>query len=452
MKAFVAVCAKNGQRVELSVQKPTLEEARHELHSQGYSIIEIRETQDSGESAPAGNAFFFEIQVGGKKKSGQIRSLDMFRAYVKLVEGLNYEVLSICDDPTASEEEKRFVTNKIRQTYEVYRNQSKKPEPKKEEKTAAPSDESILESASVLAKRVAKYHAVIEKVLTKIDALLVKHSSRMDENRIHNLKELSVKIRQLKNLTNPDKLYSILEAALDRIGQLEMELVRSGITEERKEFFRDTNLLLRELGSSKKVMLPEDDFVAQAKQLWKGFSENILAKTKKTPEKTQSVSEEFLYFKNVRELKAYEGKRSEIARELRRGIFSLPKDRRERLGVKLRLIEQNIELLRNRIGNKSNSYVKIKRGVSVYSNALFYLLRSFGDFLLYSLLGYSLAYAAFSVYAAFSGSGVFPHRYAEALAVFAFSAFFLKQVRSWASFSVSATLLFLSVALVTVNF
>ncbi len=42
-------------------------------------------------------------------------------------------------------------------------------------------------------------------------------------------------------------------------------------------------------------------------------------------------------------------------------MFSLKGEKRERLVLKRKMIEQNIELLTNRIKNRSVSYVKIKR-------------------------------------------------------------------------------------------
>ncbi len=45
MQSFQAVCAKNNQKIELIVRYNSLEEARHELHLQGYSIIEIKEVE-----------------------------------------------------------------------------------------------------------------------------------------------------------------------------------------------------------------------------------------------------------------------------------------------------------------------------------------------------------------------------------------------------------------------
>lgn len=126
MANFVAICSKNGQRVELSLVRANIEDAKAELHNQGYAIIEIRETAEFADQA--GNSlatFYFDILVEGKQKSGQIKSSDSFRAYIKLVDDLHYQVLAIYDNPSANEEERRFFTNKIREMYAVYKERSK---------------------------------------------------------------------------------------------------------------------------------------------------------------------------------------------------------------------------------------------------------------------------------------------------------------------------------------
>ncbi|MFZ3232954.1 MAG: hypothetical protein WA194_05545, partial [Patescibacteria group bacterium] len=87
MANFVAICSKNGQRVELSLVRANIEDAKAELHNQGYAIIEIRESAESAD--PVANSlatFYFDILVEGKQKSGQIKSSDSFRAYIKLVD------------------------------------------------------------------------------------------------------------------------------------------------------------------------------------------------------------------------------------------------------------------------------------------------------------------------------------------------------------------------------
>lgn len=442
MANFVAICSKNGQRVELSLVRANIEDAKAELHNQGYAIIEIREAAESVDQA--GNSlatFYFDILVEGKQKSGQIKSSDSFRAYIKLVDDLHYQVLAIYDNPSATEEERRFFTNKIREMYAVYKERNKggaKPTEEPQSGKAKPTEADESRSGSLMERQVAKYHALIEKVVLKVEFLAANYSEQLGEDRLFRLKELITALKQLKNIQNLDKLRIVGEAALEKVGQLEVEFIEKGYIREKKDTLKDTNALLKGIGSSKRIILPEDDFVVQVKVLWKGFRENYLSKAASKASSQAGTSEistnEFLYFKNVRELKAYESKRAEINHELLRGMFSLKGEKRDRLVMKRKMIEQNIELLSSRIKNRSVSYVKLKRGATQYSESFFYLCRSFGDFFAYSVFAYAVVFSvAYPVFKLVSGS-VLPHRYVFAFAAISFVAFCLKQARSWVSF------------------
>lgn len=460
MPTFVAICAKNGQRVELTLNKPTIDEARAELHHQGYSISDIRELDPAAKSASENLAtFYFEILVDGKVKAGQILSSDSLRAYVKLTESLHYQVLSLCDNPSASPEEKRFFTNKILEMYSVYVDKQKGPKQTEEEKKG-PSIDDPDTTPNIIAKQVAKYHEVIQKTTSKVETMLATFPEQLGPDRVLRMKELVGSLKQLKNIQNPDKLRIIGEAALDRIGQLEIELIQKGYIEKKKEALGNTNQLLKGLGSTKRVVLPEDDFVVQVKRVWNAFREEYLnpvtqkRKASEQPKTEADVSmSEFMYFKNVRELKAYEAKRSEIGKELFRGIFTLRGEKRERLLLKRKLVDQNIELLSNRIKNRSVSYVRIKRGVSKVSEALFYLTRSFGDLAGYVVFAYSIAYSVMLPVSKLTGMAtVQGHRFAMQLAAASFVAFCLKQARSWPSLAVFSGTAFVFAAALGVNF
>ena len=120
MLYFQVTAAKNNEKVNLIVGYNSEEEARNNLHSQGYSIIEIRETlpPEEGKREILGkNTFFFDILLSGEKKSGQIVSEDIFKAYQKLVDDLKYQVIYIYDSKEATLEEKEFSTAKVKESY-----------------------------------------------------------------------------------------------------------------------------------------------------------------------------------------------------------------------------------------------------------------------------------------------------------------------------------------------
>ena len=60
-------------------------------------------------------------------------------------------------------------------------------------------------------------------------------------------------MRQAKQGTNIDKLKIIGEAALIKIGQLELEIQGDALEQKKNEFLKETNLLLKGVGSKKRV-------------------------------------------------------------------------------------------------------------------------------------------------------------------------------------------------------
>gem|GEM_PF-805286 len=217
MQTFQAVCAKNNQKIELVVRYNSLEEARADLHKQGYSIIDIKQIE---EREDIGKVFYFEILIDGKKKSGQIQADDLFKAYIKLVDDLKYTVVAIYEDKNSSDEEKIFVTSKIQASYLLYKQQNIKKEVKKEvkiEQTFQKSNDASDISASYIGKEIQTYYGLIDKILIKIETLLVKYTMEISDERKRKLQEIHTTLKQLKNTTNIDKLRIISEKALLKI-------------------------------------------------------------------------------------------------------------------------------------------------------------------------------------------------------------------------------------------
>jgi len=244
MQTFQAICAKNNQRVELVVQYNTLDEERADLHNQGYSIIEIRETTTS---STIGKVFYFELSIDGKRKNGQIQSPDILKAYVKLTDDLHYTVVSIYESSDASEQEKLLITSRVRAGYDIYRNQKSTKALKKENTEASAPDSTRSDDItnSYVGKELQGYYLLIDKVLVKIETLLDLYGATLVEDRRIKLQNLHQSIKQLKNTTNIDKLRLVANAALIKIGEVELELIRGTTDTKKQEFLKETNELLR---------------------------------------------------------------------------------------------------------------------------------------------------------------------------------------------------------------
>ncbi len=249
MRYFQVVAAKNNERVELVVKYETEHEARESLHAQGYSIIEIRETNADTEKR-TGSIFYFDVRISGQKKSGQISSDDIFRAYKKLVDDLGYEVLAIYTTKDANDEEKIFTTSKVRESYAAYAQVKKESAPAKEipqtqEQKKEKDNHQILEIDTVLGREIARYQGLIMRVYEKIENILVTYATEISEERKLKLQNLLGSLRQIRQITNIDKLKLIGEASLIKIGELEMELAGSRSDIKRSDFLKDTNKLLK---------------------------------------------------------------------------------------------------------------------------------------------------------------------------------------------------------------
>lgn len=170
-----------------------------------------------------------------------------------------------------------------------------------------------------------------------------------------------------------------------KIGELEMELAGSRIDVKRSDFLKDTNKLLKDFGSSKKVGSEADEFKSKLKLIFQSFVEDIVQKDPNEQAVESKVdTSSYVYFKNLRELGIYKEKLREINKEVLRAFFA-PKEKKIRLALKKRLILQNISLIQNRIENKKFSYTRIVKGFQYYQDILFYIIRSTADIALYTM-------------------------------------------------------------------
>lgn len=359
MQSFQAICAKNNQKVELIVQYNSLEEARHALHNQGYSIIEIKQIE---ENRNQGKVFYFDILLNGNKKSGQIQSVDIFKAYIKLVNDLHYQVLCIYEDIHATEEEKKVTTSKIHSGYLLYLEQNTKKEVKKEVKIeqttqvqAAYSDI----SDTFVGKEIQKYYFLIDKILQKIENILGVYGQYLEPERKIKLQNFLVALKQLKNTTNIDKLRIISQNALIKIGELELELIQSNKIEEKQNFLSETNDLLKQFGSNTKIRNPETDALLKLQRILKDVFQIYFTKKETITKEKKIDTQSFVFFKNLRELNLYKEKLRVVQKDFFLATILFQKDKITRLSIRKKLIIQNIQLIEKRIKNVKFSYTNL---------------------------------------------------------------------------------------------
>lgn len=168
-------------------------------------------------------------------------------------------------------------------------------------------------------------------------------------------------------MRNVGKIQSTLEDSLKQIGTIELEILKKGMIKEKAKFLAETNKLLQSIGSSEKIQTEEEK---QSSLEYKFQSFLGRFTNEKKPEKVEPKNRidtnSFIYFKNKRELdiykKAHQNNDSAIVKTFFTGKFSLLK----RLLLKRRLLLQNIQIIENRLQNKSVSYTKLVHGFDYY--------------------------------------------------------------------------------------
>lgn len=389
MQTFKAICTKNNQKVELIVRYNSLEEVQNDLHKQGYAIINIQQIEAQENQW---KVFYFEILLDGAKKSGQIQAVDIFKAYIKLIDNLHYNVVSIYDDINNSEEEKKSTTSKIQASYRVYKEQNKEKEIIKEVKIEQniqkQSDYSDI-SGTFVGKELNIYYTLLDKVLIKIETILNIYWQKLTNERKIKLQELFITIKQLKNSTNIDKLRLVSESALMKIGELELELLHGSVDNKKQQFIKETNELLRKFGSSQRVQDPETDTYLKIKRITTEFFNSLFSQKEVIKEEKKIDSQSFVFYKNLRELNIYKEKLRAVQKEMFFATILWKQEKKHRLSIKKRLIIQNIQLIERRIKNIKFSYSSIIKGVNYYRDIILFLLKNISDYILYIIFFYS---------------------------------------------------------------
>jgi hypothetical protein len=101
--------------------------------------------------------------------------------------------------------------------------------------------------------------------------------------------------------------------------------------------------------------------------IFASFLEDFNSRAEKAEEekKIRVDTTSYIYYKNLRELGIYKDKLKEVKRELLKSVFS-PKEKKQRLALKKRLILQNIALIQNRIESRMFSYTRLVKGFQYY--------------------------------------------------------------------------------------
>lgn len=389
---FQATCSKWSKKLTLTLNAENIDAARNALHWQGYSIVEIHEITTW--ETNGGNFFYFDAKVNWILQSGKIQSTDIFKSYKKLTEDLKYDIIYIYTNEWMPEESKKLITAKVKDWYRLYRESLGEDVDMEDELRWKTQDQQDMQEISwEVLREIAKYGTVIDSSIEKIQNLFLKYHQTISPEQKIQLESLEDSLIQTKWTKNIWKMSTTVENWLRTIWEIELSLLKVGMTEEKKQFLEETNALLKQVGSRERIESKE-----QKENSIEFKINNFFKKPPKTEVQVVEKKEEkkdinsFIYFKNKRELAIYSKKLSATELDIIKSILTFQFLKVKKLLLRRKLISQNIEIIDNRINNRVISYTQMVHGVEYYIDNFFGAIKVLTNILSYTLFLYTVSY------------------------------------------------------------
>ncbi len=384
---YQATCTKWNQKLTLSIQANTIDEARNILHGQGYSIMDIIELNrtDTGNV----NFFFFDASMSGLIKTGKIQSDDIFKAYRKLTEDLWYTIIYIYTTEGMDEDQKKIITAKVKDGYELYRQSLWIDGWSQKQKTEKEAD--LVGISPQILKEIEHYTDIIDSTVEKIQNLFLKYHNTLTTEKRLELENIEMNLVQAKWLSNIWRLKNIVEQALTLIWALETQLVQGWMEGEKRKLLNETNNLLKQIGSSERLdTTSENDITKKITHFFENLQKKDAPIIEEQKKKVDTNS--FVYYRNLRELNIYTANLKATNKKIFLALITFKFKDLKRLFLKKKLLIQNITIIDNRIHNRNISYTKVVKWAEYYFDILFLFFRKISDILLYTLFFYTIAY------------------------------------------------------------
>ena len=154
---------------------------------------------------------------------------------------------------------------------------------------------------------------------------------------------------------------NVVENALTTIGKVESELIKGGVDNEKQKLLDETNSLLKQIGSSERIENNETKAVDIGKSISNFFDSFQKKDVSKSEQKKKVDTNSFIFYKNLRELDIYKKNLNKVVIDLIKALATFQFGLVKRLRLKKKLLEQDIQIIDNRIHNRNISYTKIVR-------------------------------------------------------------------------------------------
>ena len=445
---FQATCSKWNKKLSLKLTSDSIDLARAILHGQWYSIMEIHETTENDDNI--GNFFYFDAKVSWILQSWKIQSTDIFKSYKKLTEDLKYDVIYIYTNEGMPEESKKIITAKVKDGYRLYKESIGENIDEENEAKWKTQDQIDLQEISwEVLREIEKYSKIMDSSIEKIQNLFLKYHDTITSEQTRILEDLENSFIQTKSIKNVWKIASTIEHWLMVIGEVELSLLKIGMTDEKQKFLDETNALLKQVWSKERVESQEK----KESSLEYKINNFFINKNKVIDTVEKKDVNSFIYFKNKRELDIYKKKLNATELDIFKSLFTLQITQFKKLLLRKKLISQNIEMIDNRLNNRVISYTKIIHGVEYYIENIYEGVAIITNIFLFSIFFYTLIYIILDICNTLS---IFQSQMQDHsilfITLFTITTFFFSCIRGIKSTIITLPILFLSIYFLSINF
>lgn len=360
MKKFKIAVSKGQKKYTLVLKAENETEAKLRVHKEWYSILTLHEIWDEMQEW---HAYTFVWKKDGEEKKGKVMGNELFKVYIKLRKDLGYEISEIYSDdqPKPSQAEIQKQLRNLEQEYQIYletlkKSEKKQPKVVQQDKVDKTQETNI--DSFFIKKELEQTYKLIDFVLLKLQNLIDnKEIENLDAIQKEKLKTLYNSIIKIKKSTNIAKLKEVWELALYKIGLLELKELEENKSENMQGLLKDTNKLLKQIGSSKQFIEKEKDY---KRILTEKFSQLFSTWEKKSKKiKIDKTSHEYIRTELL--IRKYNEKLKENTLQIIKNLFVSKKNKKDDLLLRRKVIKQNLILYKVKQKGVNYSYTAIKK-------------------------------------------------------------------------------------------
>jgi hypothetical protein len=413
MQKFKISVSKWGKKYTLVLSELNEIQARDRVHKEWYSILSIEEIWN--DNTIVWHKYTFEWEKDWEIKKWKILWNDIFKVYVKLKKDLGYNIRVLYPENEESLDEswKEKIIKELEEEYNIFEWKWKKSKKEELKENIEKNRENKKELENFyLKKELGEIYKLIDFVLEKLKNLVddkeIKWLALEQKEKIKNIYNSIVK---LKKTTNIAKLKEIWEIALLKAWKLELRSLEKNQDDEARELLKETNRLLRKIGSKKQFIEKSKDVSFILSSFFTGINDSFRSFIGKI-EKSRSMKidkSSYSYIKNERLLKKYKEKLHLNGICVLKSIFS--QEKREKYLLKRSVIKQNILLLLAKKKWVSFSYTFLKKGYKKILEKVLRLLSRIREYLFYILVLYSVIFLFYINYIFYYKAEIFNYNW-----------------------------------------